>query len=125
MFIIDEETGTITLRQGDSAEIGIEDIPDDRPYDMYFSIYDINRKIMFELKENPINRAVTFKIEPKHSDLLTVPTGQKTANYFWAVKRCYEPDKFEDTLLIGDKGIADVNKVIVYPLIAEGGENAS
>jgi hypothetical protein len=125
MFIIDEETGTITLRQGDSAEIGIEDIPNDRPYDMYFSVYDTNRNIIFELKENPVDRAVNFKIKPKHSELLTVPVSQKTAVYYWAVKRCYEPDDFEDTMLVGDKGINDVNKVIVLPLNAQGAENAS
>lgn len=125
MFIIDEETGTITLRQGDSAKIDIENIPNDKEYDLYFSVYDKNRKIIFELKENPVERAVTFKIKPKHSNLLTVPTGQKTETYFWAVKRCYEPDDFEDTLLIGDKGIYDLNKVIVLPLNVEGAENAS
>lgn len=125
MFIIDEETGNITLRQGDSAEIGIEDIPDDREYDMYFSIYDSNRKIIFELKEVPVDRAVTFKLTPEDTDLLTVPIGQKTGNYFWAIKRCYEPDNFEDTLLVGDKGVADVNKVLVYPKIVEGAEDES
>lgn len=125
MFIIDEETGTITLRQGDSAELSIENIPDDRQYDVYFSIYDSNRDIKFELKETPVDGSVTFKITPKLSNLLTVPVDQKTTTYYWAVKRCYEPDNFEDTLIVGDKKVSDVNKVIVYPLIAEGAENAS
>jgi len=125
MFIIDEETGNITIRQGDSAEITITGIPDDREYDVYFSMYDSNRNILFKLKENPVDREVTFKITPKLSNLLTVPSGQKTALYYWGVKRCYESDNFEDTLLVGDKGVADLNKVTVYPLIVEGAENAN
>lgn len=124
MFIIDEKTGNITLRQGDNAELSIEDIPEDKEYDIYFSIYDSNRNIIFELREIPVNGSVTFKITPANTELLTVPDGQKTANYFWAVKRCYEPDNFEDTLIVGDKGVADVNKVLVYPKIVEGAENA-
>lgn len=125
MFIIDEDTGTITLRQGDSAELTIENIPDDRAYRVFFSIYDSERKIVFELEETPEEGSVTFKLKPADTQLLTVPTNQKTSTYYWAVKRCYEPDNFEDTLLVGDKGVADVNKVVVYPLVAEGAENAS
>ena len=125
MFIIDEETGTITLRQGDSAELSIENIPDDRQYTVFFSIYDSNRNIIFELDDTPVDGVVNFKITPALSNLLTVPVEQKTAIYYWAVKRCYKPDDFEDTLIVGDKKVSDVNKVIVYPLIAEGEENAS
>lgn len=123
MYIIDEETGDMTIRQGDSGELTVMGIPDDREYDVYFSMYDKDKNILFELKETPVDQSVTFKITPAHSNLLTVPAGNKTAIYFYAVKRCYEPDNFEDTLIIGDKAISGENKVTVYPLLVEGAEN--
>ena len=125
MYIIDEETGNMTLRQGDSAELTIENIPNDREYSVFFSIYNSKRVIIFELMKTPVDGAVTFEITPELSNLLTVPTEQKTAVYYWAVKRCYKPDNFEDTLIVGDKKISDVNKVTVYPLVAEGEDNES
>ena len=125
MYIIDEETGDMTIRQGDSFELTIEGIPSDKEYDVYFSIYDLKRNILFELKETPVDGVVTFKITPALSNLLTVPTTQKTALYYWSVKRCYEPDNFEDTLLVGNKEVKDLNKVLVYPLNVEGAENAN
>lgn len=123
MYIIDDKTGDMTIRQGDSAEITVTGIPDDREYKLYFSIYNMDRKIVFELMEIPVDGSVTFKIKPVDSNRLIVPKGAKTGNYFYAVKRCYEPDNFEDTLIIGDKKIPDLNKVTVYPLIVEGAEN--
>lgn len=124
-FIVDEETGDIECRQGDTGKIVISGIPTDKEYLLYFSIYDNDRKILHEQSARPSEGQVTFNLPPAVTDNLTVAKGVKYATYYWGIKLCYEPDDYEDTLLVGDKSIGDVNKIKVYPKIVEGTENES
>ena len=119
MFIIDEETGNMTVRQGDSYEFTVEGVTDD--WKLYYSVYDANRVIKFETNETPVDGSATFHITPAMSNLLTVPTEKKTEIYYYGLKRCKEG--IEDTLIVGDKSVSDLNKIIVYPLTTEGDEN--
>lgn len=120
MFIMDDETGDMITRQGDSYSFQVEGVDDD--WDLYYSVYKTsNREILFEIKTNPINQVATFEITPKDSTLMTVPEGKKTEVYYWGLKR--SKDGFEDTLIVGDKQVADVNKITVYPLTTEGPDN--
>lgn len=43
-FIVEEETGNITLIQGDSGKYPVEDVPCDKHYTAYFGIYNNKRK---------------------------------------------------------------------------------
>lgn len=121
MFIVDEETGDAICRQGDSGKLLIEGLPTDRAYKCYFSIYDANRKRIFELEEDVTSEGtVVFNLSPSNTNLLEVPTKQKSLLYFYGIKISYEEDDYEDTLIVGDKKYSDKNKFEVFPLITEG-----
>lgn len=124
MFIVNEETGDAVCRQGDSGKLLVEGLPTDRNYRCYFSVYDINRKIIFELGEDVTPEGkVTFTLSPAYTNLLEVPTKQKNLLYFYGIKICCEEDDYEDTLIIGSKTYKDLNQFVVYPLITEGTDN--
>ena len=124
MFKVDEETGDAVCRQGDSGKLLIEGLPTDRAYKCYFSVYDTNRKIIFELEEDVTSEGtVIFNFSPSNTNLLEVPTKQKSLLYFYGIKICCEEDDYEDTLIIGSKTYKDLNQFVVYPLITEGTDN--
>lgn len=126
MFNVDGKTGTIICRQGDTGTYVIEGLPvDESIIDpvVFFSFYNNKRVIVGELSANPIDDQVTFFIPASITDNLKVSPGTATATYFYGIKLCYRDDadnEHEDTLIIGDKFIDEVNKVIVYPKIVEG-----
>lgn len=121
MFIIDEVTGNMTIRQGDTYMFTVEGVDDS--YDLYYSVYDSNRKILWEIQTKPINQVASFNITPAYSTQLSVPTGRKTETYYYGLKRC--KDGYEDTLIVGNKEVGDLNRILVYPLITEGDENGA
>ena len=120
MFMMNEITGDIITRQGDTWTVRITGITDD--FDAYFSVYKGDtRERLFEIQTKPVEGVSTFEIDAAHSNLMTVPTGKKTEIYYYGIKRC--KDGMEDTVIVGDKGVGDLNKITVYPLITEGAEN--
>jgi len=120
MFIMDDVTGDMTVRQGDTYTFVVSGISDD--WVVYYSVYrKSDRHIIFEVSSTPINEETTFNITAAQSNLLTVPTEKKTELYYYGIKRCKEG--IEDTVLIGDKEVGELNKILVYPLITEGDEN--
>ena len=120
MFIIDEETGDATTRQGDTWNITVSGISDD--WTVYYSVYEKDtRNIVFEIPTTPVNGDSTFFISAENSNKLTVPEGKKTEKYYWGIKRC--KGEIEDTVIIGNKDVGDLNLLLVYPLIVEGTEN--
>lgn len=122
MFIMDEETGNMTTRQGDTYSFQVTGVADD--WDLYYSVYrTTDREILFEIKTNPVNQVATFEVTASDSNLMTVPDGKKTEIYYWGLKRC--KDGVEDTLIVGNKDIGDYNKITVYPLTTEGAENGA
>ena len=125
MFNVDGKTGNIICRQGDSGEFVLEGLPTEGINDpeVYFSFYNNKRVIVSEMSARPLDGQITFFIPASMTDKLTVSAGVPTATYYYGVKLCYVDDngnEYEDTLLIGDKNIDEVNKVIVYPKIVEG-----
>lgn len=123
MFNVNGETGDIICRQGDSGELVLEGIPEDHDYEAYFSFYNNKRVIIKEISATVLDGQVTFHIAPSMTDALVVPNGTPFATYFYGVKLCYRDEEgldHEDTVLIGEKSIGEVNKVIVYPKIVEG-----
>lgn len=121
MFIIDDITGNMTLRQGDTYEFIVEGVTND--WVLYYSVYNANREILFEIHETPVSGLTTFRITAAQSDLMTVPLGKKTETYYYGLKRCKGAQ--EDTLIVGDKNVGDLNKITVYPLTTEGVENGA
>lgn len=126
MFNVDGKTGNIICRQGDTGAYIIEGLPiDENMFDpeVFLSFYNNKRIILAELSASPVEGQVTFFIPASMTDKLTVSSGTPTATYFFGIKLCYrdvEGNEFEDTLIIGDKSIDEVNKIIVYPKIVEG-----
>lgn len=115
-FVVSNE-GNITLVQGDSGELTVTNIPEDRNYKIYFAIQDENRnpvgsEVMVE--SNYADTVVIF-ISGGLTDLLTVPVGDETSTYYYGVKLCYTEDLLEDTLILGSSSIASKNTITVYP----------
>lgn len=120
MFQVNGDTGNIICRQGDSGDITFTGIDKSKSYQVYFSIYNNKRKIIHELHGVPYEGLITFGLTPEITDKLTVPIGEKTAIYYYGVKICLPDENYEDTLVVGNKEITALNKILVYPKIVEG-----
>lgn len=124
-FLVDEETGKITTVQGDSGEINVFNLPDDADYEVYFSFYDKNRRILGQ--EMPVRTSfgtkVTIFVSSALTDLLKVNANDEFAEYYYGIKICDPETGYEDTLCIGTKDIGELNTVIVYPKQVEGMAN--
>ena len=121
-FIVDSTTGDITLVQGDSGEILIEGLNTDKNYTVYFAFYNNKRRIIgteVSISTN-YNDHVILAIPASLTDLLIVPQGAETAEYYYGIKVCNSTDGFEDTVCIGSKDIGDLNVITVYPKKVEG-----
>ena len=122
-FLVDTETGAITLVQGDSGTLVVSGIDTDKNYKVFFSIYDENGVIIGnDLYVNSnYSPVVTFKIPPSLTDLLIVNGGiNDTAEYYYGIKTCFEETDFEDTLCVGNRDIGELNTITVYPKKVEG-----
>lgn len=120
-FVYDDD-GNITLYQGDSGSIPFEDIPTDKNYKVYFSIYDTDRNIIgdeiYLMSNNQSN--ITIEIPASLTDLLTVGEYDDYTEYYYGLKICDIDTGWEDTLLIGNSDIGDLNTITVYPKKTEG-----
>ena len=120
MFRMNDKTGNMETRQGDTFSFTVTGISDE--WDVYFSVYKGDtRKRLFEIKTNPVNGVATFNVTAALSNLMIVDDGKKTATYYWNIKRC--KDGVEDTVIVVGKDVSDLNKITVYPLTTEGSEN--
>ena len=120
-FVVDENTGDITLVQGDSGEIVIEGLPSDSNYSVYFAFYNENRKtIGEEVMQTYSASVVTMFIPSSLTDLLTVNKDDDYTEYYYGIKICNESTGYEDTMCINDSDIGDLNTVKVYPKKVEG-----
>ncbi|MBR1374366.1 hypothetical protein IJ556_07970 [bacterium] len=121
-FVVDEDTGNITLVQGDSGEITVNGLPVDKNYSIYFSFYDEKRKIIGTEATAQTGYAAikTFTIPSSLTDLLKVDKEDEYAIYYYGIKLCDSTTGFEDTVCINDGDIGDLNYVYVYPKKVEG-----
>jgi hypothetical protein len=120
-FMVDDK-GNITLVQGDSGKLIVDDLPTDKNYVVYFSFYDENRRIIGEeiqILANYSSSVVLF-ITASLTDLLKVPITDEMAEYYYGLKICDSETDEEDTLMIEDGDIGDLNTVTVYPKKVEG-----
>ena len=117
-----DENGNITLIQGDRGQLVVNGLPTDKEYTVYFAIQDENRKPIGGEISVEANKAssVTFKLLGSFTDLLLVKKGEDTATYYYGVKICTADGNTEDTLLLGNSKIGDLNTITVYPKKVEG-----
>lgn len=120
-FYIDDN-GNLTIVQGDSGEFLVSGLPTDRNYQVYFAIQDENRNpIGSEIMVNSnYSNTVVFHLIGELTNLLTVRRGDETATYYYGVKLCDADNFLEDTLLLGNSSIGELNTITVYPRKVEG-----
>jgi len=116
------ENGDITLVQGDSGNLVIEGISTDANYVIYFAIQDSKRKpIGNELSVNSnMQNTVVITITADYTDMLTVEKNKPFETYYYGLKVCTQNGDLEDTLVIGNGDIGDLNTITVYPKKVEG-----
>lgn len=119
-FTIDNR-GNITMVQGDSGSIIITGLNTAQNYKVYFAIQDKNRKpIGNELLVNSNKSdSVVFELTGGYTDLMTVQKNENYAVYYYGIKACTD-DGLEDTLLLGESELGELNTIIVFPKKVEG-----
>lgn len=117
-----DELGNITLVQGDSGKLVVNGLDTLKNYTVFFAIQDKNRKpIGSELSVDSNNASsIVFEIKGSLTNLLTVNKKNETETYYYGVKVCNNEDGFEDTLVIGNSEMGDLNTITVYPRKVEG-----
>lgn len=117
-----DDNGNITLVQGDNGELVVTGLPTDKNYTLYFNIYDENRKFIgSEVFVNTNkNETVTLDISASLTDYMNVKKEDDFAIYYYGLKLCYTDEGIEDTLLIGNSNLGDLNTITVYPKKVEG-----
>lgn len=126
MFEVNEETGDITLTQGDTGNYTVSGLPTDQRYTLYFGVQDENRNpVGSEISESlNLRSTVSLSITSALTDLLTVKKNEDFATYYFGLKLC-TVGGMEDTLIIGNKEIGERNIMTVYPKQVEGMNNGS
>ena len=121
-FIVDSETGDMTLYQGDSGELLVRGLNTDKNYTVYFAFYNKKRRRLGTEVSIEANYSdhVNLSIPASLTDLLTVPLGLDSEEYYYGIKICDSVTGYEDTSSIGNKGFGDLNVVTVYPKEVEG-----
>ena len=119
-FMIDNN-GNITMIQGDTGRLVVNGLMTDQNYDVYFAIQDENRRpigneISVQSNSQP---TVVFELSSNLTDLLKVGQEEETHEYYYGVKTC-TADGFEDTLIVGNGDMGDINTITVYPKKVEG-----
>ena len=120
-FLVDNN-GNITLIQGDSGALVISGLSTDKNYKVYFAVHDKNRKLVGnELYVNSnMQNSVIIQLTADFTDLLTVNKNAGYEIYYYGIKACYENENIEDTLILGNSQLGDLNTITVFPKKVEG-----
>ena len=119
MTISMDESGTISIFQGDTGEVIISGLNPDYDYNVYFGIRDENGVLMGdELSvQSNFSDTVTFMLPASLTDTLTVPVGDNYAIYYYGVKKNAVGTNEEDTLI---PELGGQKPFIVYRKVVEG-----
>ncbi len=122
MSLIIDNDGTISLYQGDSGELVISGLENDKNYTVYFAIQDASRNSVGEELQVAVTNSetVTIVLTPEYTDLLTVPKNKPYEIYFYGIKACENEKNIENTMFIADSTYGDMNRMIVYPRKVRG-----
>ena len=120
-LIIDNE-GTISLYQGDSGELVVSGLDNEKNYIVCFAIQDKNRNLIGEELQVAVTKSdsVTIIFTPEYTDLLTVPHNKPYEIYFYGIKACEKDENIENTMFVADTTYGDLNRIIVYPRKVKG-----
>lgn len=123
-LIIDDE-GTISLYQGDSGELVVSGLDDEKNYIVCFAIQDKNRNLIGEELQIAVTKSdtVTIVLTPEYTDLLAVPHNKPYEIYFYGIKACVKDENIENTMFIADATYGDLNRIVVYPRKVKGINN--
>lgn len=115
---------SITTYQGDTGQIVVNGLPVDKEYIVYFAIQNADREIIGQevSVEANKNSSIVFNLSGTLTNLLIVPEDSKKATYYYGIKLCTADGKIEDTLILGEGGIGDLNPIYVYPRKVKGVE---
>lgn len=122
MSLIIDNDGTISLYQGDSGELVVSGLDDNKNYTVFFAIQDSDRNIVGEELQVAVTDSdtVTFVLTPEYTDLLKVPKQKPYEIYFYGIKACEMDKNIENTMFIADTTYGDLNRIIVYPRKVKG-----
>lgn len=122
MAYIVEPSGNITIYQGDSVELVINGIPTDQNYKVFFAAQNKEREpIASEIMVESLGQSsVVIKLLGNYTNNFIVEEDNKSQKYYYGIKMCSENNSTEDTLLLGNSIIGDLNTITVYPRKVEG-----
>jgi hypothetical protein len=117
-----QDNGDLTIYQGDSFELVLNGIPTDQNYKIYFAIQNKDREPVGQeiMVESNFASSVVIKVVGNYTDLLVVDEDTKNGIYYYGVKKCSEVDNTEDTLLLGNKKLGELNTIKVFPRKVKG-----
>ena len=120
-FQVDNQ-GNISMIQGDSGTLIIEGLNPEKNYKVYFAVQDESRNaIGDELCVNSnYSSSVIFFLTGDYTDLFKVNKDETCANYYYGIKICDEEENIENTLILENCNINDLNMITVYPKKVEG-----
>lgn len=121
MFVVDENTGDLTLHQGDTGEYIVIELPENKEgARIFFEIRDAKRKTIGSQIPSVIeNGTAIFKFNQGLTNLLTVKLTEETAEYYGGIKICTDEGD-EETVKIGNKQDGERIIITVYPKEVEG-----
>lgn len=114
--------GDVEMFQGDDIEFHFIGVPTDDDYDVFIEIQDENRVPIakqVQVKSNYLDK-VDIHLTGNYTKLMTVPADEKYKNYYYGVKYCSESRGIEQTFLLPNKKIGDLNVIKVVPQAVEG-----
>jgi len=121
MTIKKDSDNTIKMVKGDTGRIKFKGLPTDRNYIVFFVILNSKKEIVTELQTAANkNTAVVFNITQDISNKLTVVSNLEFQTYYYGLKLCDNDTKEENTITIKPCKFGEMNKLIVFPLNAEG-----
>ena len=127
MSLIIDKDGTISLYQGDSGELVVSGLDNNKNYTVYFAIQDADRNLIGQELQVAVTNSstVTFILTSEYTDLLKVPKNKPFEIYFYGIKACENDSLIENTLFVADDTFGDLNRIIVYPRKVKGFSNGT
>lgn len=117
MALMIDETGLISLYQGDSGELVVNGLDETKNYLVFFAIQNKKRETVGQELQVSAYKTdnVSFFLTSGYTDLLTVPKGKPYEIYTYGIKICEVDGDAEDTLFVADSTYGDLNTIVVYP----------
>lgn len=122
MALAIDTDGTITMYQGDTGEVVVNGLDEDKNYVVYLGFRDKNRNLFGEEFTITSNQrpSVTFFLTADFTNRFTVPKSASYEIYYYGIKVCELGANTEDTIFIAGKTYGEQNRFIVYPKQVEG-----